>query len=86
MAQKKKKKHTHTNKCWHYYAWFHQTLQNLFLADFLKMDLMEFAVIWLKKGQKAGFVVLEKLENHTNQGKGKEKKKKQGRKKGGEEN
>ena len=28
----------------------------------------------MKRGQKAGFVVLEKLENHTNQGKGKEKK------------
>ena len=44
-------------------------LQNLYLADFLKMNLMEFAVIWVKKGQKAGFAVLEKLENHTNQGK-----------------
>ena len=65
MAQKKK----NMNKCWHYYAWFHQMFQNLYLADFLKMNLMEFAVIWVKKGQKAGFVVLEKLENHTNQGK-----------------
>ena len=60
-------------------------LQNLYLANFLKMNLMEFAVIWVKKGQKAGFVVLEKLENHTNQGKGKEKKKNK-RKKVGEEN
>ena len=33
------------------------------------MNLMEFAVTWVKKDQKAGFVVLEKLENHTNQGK-----------------
>ena len=49
------------------------------------MNLMEFAVIWVKKGQKAGIVVLEKLENHTNQGKGKEKKKNE-RKKVGEEN
>lgn len=46
---------------------------------------MEFAVIRVKKGQKAGFVVLEKLENHTNHGKGKEKKKNK-RKKVGEEN
>lgn len=60
-------------------------LQNLYLADFLKMNLMEFAVIRVKKGQKAGFVVIEKLENHTNQGKGKEKKKNK-RKKVGEEN
>ena len=80
-----KKKNKNTNKCWHYYAWFHQMLQNLYLANFLKMNLMEFAVIWVKKGQKAGFVVLEKLENHTNQGKGKEKKKNK-RKKVGEEN
>ena len=40
-----------------------------------------FAVIWVKKGQKAGFVVLEKVENHTNQGKGKERKKKQAERK-----
>ena len=33
------------------------------------MNLMEFAVTWVKKDQKAGFFVLEKLENHTNQGK-----------------
>ena len=79
------KKKKNTSKCWHYYAWFHQMLQNLYLADFLKMNLMEFAVIRVKKGQKAGFVVLEKLENHTNQGKGKEKKKNK-RKKVGEEN
>jgi len=36
----------------------------------------------VKKGQKAGFVVLEKVENHTNQGKGKEKSKKQGERNG----
>ena len=39
----------------------------------------------MKKGQKAGFVVLEKLENHTNHGKGKEEKKNR-RKKVSEEN
>ena len=49
------KKKKNTNKCWHYYAWFHQMLQNLYLANFWKMNLMEFAVIWVKKGQKAGF-------------------------------
>lgn len=53
MAQKKK----NMNKCWHYYAWFHQMFQNLYLADFLKMNLMEFAVIWVKKGQKAGYLL-----------------------------
>ena len=77
----KKHKHKNTNKCWHYYAWFHQIMQNLYLANFLKTNLTEFAVIWVKKGQKAGFVALKKLENHTNQRKGKEKKKKQGERK-----
>lgn len=69
MAQKKK----NMSKCEQHYAWFHQTLQNLYLADFLKVNLANFAVIWVEKGQKAGFVDPGKLKNHTNQGKGKKK-------------
>ena len=54
---------------------------NLYLADFLKTNLAKFAVIWAKKRQKAcfspgapGFLKPEKLQNHSNAGKGKEEK------------
>ena len=48
-----------------------------YLADFLKTNLTKFAGIWVKKRQKAGFLT-DKLQNHSNEGKGKEKKKEQG--------
>ena len=34
-------------------------------GDFLKTNLTKFAVIWLKRGQKAGFFAPEKLEEIT---------------------
>ena len=51
----------------------------LYIADFLKSNLTKFAVIWVKRRQKAGFLSpTEKLQNHSNEGKGKgEKRKKQ---------
>ena len=52
-------------------------LNNIYLADFLKTNLMKFAAIRAKKGQKAVsfYFAPEKLQNHTGEGKGKEKKK-----------
>ena len=52
-------------------------LNNIHLADFLKTNLTNFAAIWVKKGQKAASFYFgpEKLQNHTGEGKGKEKKK-----------
>ena len=41
------------------------------LADFLKTNLAKSAVIWVRSRQKAGF--LKKLQNHSNEGKGKKK-------------
>ena len=52
-------------------------LNNIYLADVLKTKLTKFAAIWVKKGQKAAsfYFASEKLQNHTGEGKGKEKKK-----------
>ena len=49
----------------------------LHLADFLKTNLAKFAVIYVIKGQRAGFL-RDKLQNHTSEGKGKEKKRQRG--------
>ena len=54
------------------------------LADFLKTSLTKFAVIWVKKRQKAGFlsprsskiIVTKEKERRKERGEGKEKKKK----------
>ena len=52
-------------------------LNNMYLADFLKANLTKFAATWVKKGHKAAsfYFAPEKLQNHTGEGKGKEKKK-----------
>ena len=36
----------------------------------MKTNLTRFPIIWVKKGQKAGFFSPDQLENHTSQGKG----------------
>ena len=53
----------------------------MYLTDVLKTNLTKFAVIFVKKRQKAGFVKPDKLQNHSNEGKGKEKKKERGEEK-----
>ena len=35
---------------------FLQIQSDIYLADFLKTNLTKFAVVWAKKGQKAGFL------------------------------
>ena len=50
----------------------------MYLTDFLKTNLTKFAVIWVKRRQKAGFLAPDKLKTHTNEGKEQEKKKEQG--------
>ena len=52
-------------------------LNNIYLAYFLKTNLTKFAAIWVTKGLKAAsfYFAPEKLQNHTGEGKGKEKKK-----------
>ena len=35
----------------------------------MKMNLTKFAVIWVKKGQRAGLLLNDQFENHTSQGK-----------------
>ena len=52
-------------------------LNDIYLADFLITNLTKFAAVWVKKGQKAAsfYFAPEKLQNHTGEGKGKEKKK-----------
>ena len=45
---------------------------------FFKTNLTKCAVIWVKKRQKVRFRKPEKLQNHSNEGKGKEKKKERG--------
>ena len=51
--------------------------KSIYLADFLKTNLTKFAVIWVKRGQRQVFK-LEKLQNHSDEGKGEEKKKERG--------
>ena len=53
----------------------------VYLTDVLKTNLTKFAVIFVKKRQKTGFVKPDKLQNHSNEGKGKEKKKERGEQK-----
>ena len=48
-------------------------LRYIYLTDFLNTNLTKFAVIWVESVKK--FVKPEKLQNHSNEGKGKEKKK-----------
>ena len=48
------------------------------VGDFLKTNRTKSAAIRLKSLQKAGFFNPDKLQNHTNEGKGKEKKKEPG--------
>ena len=45
------------------------------LADFLKTNVKEFALIFSEKGSKGRFLKPERLQNHSNGGKAKEKKK-----------
>ena len=47
----------------------------MYLTDVLKTKLTKFGVIFVKRRQKAGFVKPDKLQNHRNEGKRKEKKK-----------
>ena len=51
------------------------------LTDVLKTNLTKFGVIFVKRRQKEGFVKSDKLQNHSNEGKGKEKKKERGEEK-----
>ena len=41
------------------------------LTDVLKTNLTKFAAIFVKRRQKEGFVKPDKLQNHSNEGKGK---------------
>ena len=55
--------------------WWHGYISStLHLAHFLKKNLTKLAVIWEKKSQKADLFAPQKLKNHTDEGKGKEKK------------
>ena len=57
-------------------------------ADFLKTNQVDFTAISMKKGQNAGFLASDKLENSTSKEKGEKKKKKKERarrKRGGEQ-
>ena len=47
-------------------------------ADFLKTNVMKFAVFGMTRRQKVGFFKSDKLQIHSNEGKGKEKKKERG--------
>ena len=53
----------------------------VYLTDVLKTNLTKFGVIFVKRRQKEGFVKSDKLQNHSNEGKGKEKKKERGEEK-----
>ena len=53
----------------------------VYLTDVLKTNLTKFGVIFVKRRQKEGFVKPDKLQNHSNEGKGKEKKKERGEEK-----
>ena len=58
----------------------------VYLTDFWKTNLTKFAVIWLKTGVKRQVsYARERLQNHSNEGKGKEKKKERRRRSGKEE-
>ena len=59
-------------------------MTRLYLADVLKTNLTKFVVILSEKASKGTFLKPEKLQNHSNKGKGTEKKK-GGEEKGGEE-
>ena len=52
-----------------------------YLANVLKTNLTKFAVILSEKASKCAFLKPEKLQNHSNEGKGKEKKKERGERK-----
>ena len=57
----------------------------VYLTDFWKTTLTKFAVIWLKTGVKRQVsYARERLQNHSDEGKGKEKKKERGEEKGEE--
>ena len=48
----------------------HALSRVVYLTDFLKTNLTKFAVIWVKRRQKACFLSpTEKLQNHSNEGK-----------------
>ena len=50
----------------------------IYLADFLITNLTKFACHLSEKASKGRFLKHEKLQSHTNEGKGKEKKKERG--------
>ena len=52
------------------------------LTDVLKTNLTKFAAIFAKRRQKEGFVKPDKLQNHSNEGKGKGEKEMARRRKG----
>ena len=56
-------------------------MTRLYLADVLKTNLTKFVVILSEKASKGTFLKPEKLQNHSNKGKGTEKKKEQGERK-----
>ena len=56
-------------------------MTRLYLADVLKTNLTKFVVILSEKESKGTFLKPEKLQNHSNKGKGTEKKKEQGERK-----
>ena len=56
-------------------------MTRLYLADVLKTNLTKFVVILSEKASKGTFLKPEKLQNHSNKGKGTEKKKQQGERK-----
>ena len=65
-------KASHGNMCIYIYIY----IIYIYLADFLKTNLTKFAVIWVKKGSKGTFLKPKKFQNHSNEAKGKEEKKK----------
>ena len=52
------------------------------LTDVLKTNLTKFGAIFVKRRQKEGFVKPDKLQNHSNEGKGKGEKEGARRRKG----
>ena len=56
-------------------------MTRLYLADVLKTNLTKFVAILSEKASKGTFLKPEKLQNHSNKGKGTEKKKEQGERK-----
>ena len=56
--------------------------RDVHLADFLKTNLTKFAVILSEKASKGRFFVRDQLQNHTNEGKEKDRRKRKSEEEG----